>query len=100
MGFKVILSPQAIARLQEIVFYIAKDNPKAAERFGLRLVNQAHLLADFPELGTSYRKRPNVRRLLCRHYFIYYRVKPSERVVEILDFWHTARQEPEFPRVA
>ncbi|MBI5383172.1 MAG: type II toxin-antitoxin system RelE/ParE family toxin [Verrucomicrobia bacterium] len=95
MGFKVILSPQAIERLEEIVRYIARDNPSAAERFGMRLIDQAQLLGDFPEVGSPYRKRPGVRRLLCKPYFIYYRVKEREQVVEVLDYWHSARQEPE-----
>jgi plasmid stabilization system protein ParE len=95
MGFKVILSPQAIERLEEIVRHIACDNPSAAGRFGMRLIDQAQLLGDFPELGTPYRKRPGVRRLLCKPYLIYYRVKEREQVVEILEYWHSARQEPE-----
>jgi plasmid stabilization system protein ParE len=96
MGFQVILSPQAIERLEEIVHYIARDNPSAAERFGMRLIDQAQLLRDFPELGSPCRKRPGVRRLLCKPYFIYYRVKQRAQVVEVLDYWHSARQEPEF----
>lgn len=95
MGLKVILSPQAIERLEEIVRYIACDNPGAAERFGMRLVDQAQLLGNFPRLGTPYRRRAGVRRLLCKPYFIYYRVKERDQVVEVLDYWHSARQEPD-----
>ena len=95
MGHKVIFAPQAIERLAEIVRYIARDNPSAAEKLGLRLVNQAGLLTDFPEIGRPYRQRANVRRLLCKPYFIYYRLRPEQQVVEIMDYWHTARREPE-----
>ena len=95
MGYKVIFAPAAIERLQEIVRYIARDNPSAAEKFGLRLVDQADLLADFPELGRPYRKRDNVRRLYCKPYWIYYRVQHDKRVVEVMEFWHSARREPE-----
>lgn len=95
MGYKVIFAPQAIERLEEIVRYIAQDNPLAAEKFGLRLVDQTSLLADFPELGRHYRKRPDVRRLWCKPYFIYYRVQHGKRVIEIMDYWHAARREPE-----
>jgi len=70
MGHKVIFSPQSLVRIEEIVAYIAKDNPGAALRFGMRLVDHASLLADFPELGRPYRKRPNARRLFCKPYFI------------------------------
>ncbi len=40
MDLKVILSPRAIERLEEIVRYIARDNPGAAERFGMRLIER------------------------------------------------------------
>jgi toxin ParE1/3/4 len=93
MGFKVVFAPQASERLKEIVRYIAKDNPAAAEKFGLRLVDRAVLLADFPELGQPYRKRQNVRRLGCKPYWIYYRVQRDKQIVEIMDFWHTARRD-------
>ena len=95
MGWKVIFAQQALDRLQEIVSRIAQENPEAALRYGMRLVDHAELLADFPELGMPYPKRPGVRRLSCKPYFIYYRMRSAERVVEIMDYWHTARREPE-----
>ena len=96
MAYKVIFAPAAIARLEDIVRYIAADDPRTAERFVLNLIDRADLLADFPELGTPYRKRKNVRRLRSDPYFIYYRLKSEERVVEIMEFWHAARREPPF----
>ncbi len=96
MGFKVVLSPQAIDRLEEVVRYIARNDPSAAERFGMLLIDRAQMLAEFPGMGPLYPKRPGIRRLLCKPYFIYYRVKEPEQVVEILDFWHAARTEPDF----
>lgn len=94
MGWKVVFAPQAHARLEEIVRYIAQDDPQAAIRFGDYLVDRADSLADFPKLGTPYRRRPQVRRLLCKPYLIYYRLRADEHVIEILDFWHAARREP------
>lgn len=95
MGYQVIFAPQAIERLEAIVRYIAQDNPRAAEKFGLRLIDHAGLLADFPELGRPCHKRDNVRRLWCKPYWIYYRVQPDKRIVEVMEFWHSARREPE-----
>lgn len=97
MGCQVIFSPQAIGRLEEIVRYIAEDNSVAALRLGMKLIDRAELLAEFPELGRPFPKRAGVRRLSVRPYLIYYRYKPAEQVVEILDFWHGARREPDFP---
>jgi plasmid stabilization system protein ParE len=81
--------------LEQVVTRIAEDNPGAALNFGMRLVDHAHLLMDFPELGRPYRRRANVRRLLCKPYFIYYRLRHNIRTVEILDYWHSARLDPE-----
>ena len=66
MGWKIIFAPQALEQLEQIVRFIAQHDPAAAERFGNYLVYRAELLADFQELGTSYRKRTNVRRVLCK----------------------------------
>jgi len=95
MGWKIIFAPQSLEQLEQILRFIARDNPDAAIRFGNYLVDRAESLANFPELGTPYRKRPNVRRLLCKSYFIYYRVRGEEQVIEIMDFWHSARREPQ-----
>ena len=94
MGWKIIFAPQALEQLEQIVCYIAQDDPTAAERFGNYLVDRAELLAGFPELGTPYRKRSNVRRVLCKPHFIHHRVRRDERVIEIMDYWHSARREP------
>ena len=94
MGYKIILSPEAIQRLELIVRLIAEDNADAARRFGFKLLDRTGLLSNFPELGREYRNRPGVRRLLCKPYWIYYRVKHEEKIVEVMDFWHSARREP------
>jgi plasmid stabilization system protein ParE len=95
VGCQVIFAPQAVRRLQQIVSHIARENPDAALRFGMRLVDHAELLADYPNLGVPYRKRPGVRRLSCKPYFIYYRVKREQHIVEIMDYRHAARREPD-----
>jgi toxin ParE1/3/4 len=95
MGYRVIFAPEAIEQLEEIVRYIARDNPQAAERLGYLLIERANLLSDFPELGQPYRKRSGVRRLWCKPFFIYYRIRHDKQLVEIMDFWHPARREPE-----
>jgi plasmid stabilization system protein ParE len=44
--------------------YIARDNPKAAEQFGYRLISPAELLGTFPKLGRLVHGKRNVRVLL------------------------------------
>ena len=94
MAYKVIFAPTAITRLEDIVRYIADDDPTPAKTFAMHLLDRADLLSEFPELGTPYCKRKNVRRLRCDPYFIYYRVGRENRLIEVMDFWHSARMEP------
>jgi toxin ParE1/3/4 len=94
MGWKIIFAPQALEELEHIVRFIARDDPQAAIRFGDYLVDRAESLANFPELGTPYPKRANVRRLVCKSYYIYYRVDRIEQTIEIMDYWHSARRQP------
>ena len=94
MGWKIIFAPQALEELEQIVRFIAQDDSQAAIRFGDYLIDRAESLANFPEMGTSYRKRANVRRLSCKSYYIYYRLGRKEQIIEIMDFWHSARREP------
>ena len=53
MGCKIIFAPQAIADLAEIVSYIAKDNPQAAERVGLSLIDRVAILENFRLVGAA-----------------------------------------------
>jgi toxin ParE1/3/4 len=94
MGFKIIFSPESLQHLEEIVRYISQNNPDAALHFGMKMLDRAALLADFPELGQPYPKRPGVRRLVVKPYIIFYRVRHEMRAVEVLRFWHSARREP------
>ena len=94
MGWEIIFAPQALEQLEQIVRFIAQDDPQAAIRFGDYLVDRAKSLATFPELGTPYGKPANIRRLLCKSYHIYYRVDRTGHTIEIMDYWHAARREP------
>ena len=94
MGWKIIFAPQALEELEQIVRYIAREDADTAVRFGDYLVNRAESLVNFPDLGTPYRRRANVRRLLCKSYYIYYRIQRKEQVIEIMDYWHSARRAP------
>lgn len=94
MGFKIIFSPESLEHLGEIVRRIAQDNPDAALHFGMRLLDHAALLMNFPELGRPYAKRSGIRRLSVKPYVIYYRICSETRAVEILEFWHGARRDP------
>ena len=95
MGCKIIFSPQAIADLEEVVRFIAKDDPAAAVRIGNALIDRVEILENFPLLGAQYPKRPGVRKLVSRPYLIFYRPRLEENSVDILRYWHGAQREPD-----
>jgi plasmid stabilization system protein ParE len=89
--YRVLIRETAYEGLEEIVAYIGRDNPDAAEKLGHELLDQALSLRALPFRGSAVRKRPNLLELVCGNYLIYYRVKEDERLVEILQFVHGAR---------
>ena len=91
MDYKVILSPLALADLEQIVRYIARHDPPVAGRLGTRLLDQAETLCDLPHRGGPVRRRPGVRKLVLRPYLIFYRVDDAARRVDVLRFWHGAQ---------
>jgi toxin ParE1/3/4 len=87
----VIYAPEAEHDLEAITAFIAKDNPRAAEEVGFRLIDRAELLGAFPRLGRPVQGRSNVRILLEGPVKIYYRLGSADQSVEILRFWHASR---------
>ena len=88
---KIVFSRHADRDLRRIVRFIALENPSAAERLGLRLIDRAVALSDpaIVMMGSPLKKRPKIRKLVEGNYFIFYRVFPNR--VRILRFWHAAR---------
>jgi len=91
MRASVKITVQAWRDLDEIVDYIAKENPDAAERFGNQLLETAHSLEKAPMMGAFVKGQANVRMIVCHPYLIFYRLNLTESRLEILRFWHGAR---------
>ena len=64
MRYSVRLNDQAAEDLADIVSFIARDNPPAAEKLGLALVETAFSLAILPYRGQQTRSRPKARKLM------------------------------------
>ena len=92
--FQLRITSQAARDLQEIVTYIARDNPVAAERFGLALVEKAELLKTFPMLGRKVKGTEEDRVLVQEPVLIFYRPDLTAGVIVIKRFWHGARGVP------
>jgi plasmid stabilization system protein ParE len=88
---RIVFSHYADRDLEKIVRYIARENPDAAERLGLRLIERAMTLSEpaLVMMGSALKNRPDVRKLVEGKYLIVYRVFPDR--VRILRFWHAAR---------
>ena len=95
MDYKIILSPQAMDDIEAIVRRIAKDNPVAAERVGYALLDRVMILGSFPFLGSPVPRKRGIRKLVSYPYVIYYRPQEQKRVIDVLRYWHGARQQPD-----
>ena len=83
--------------LNNIIDYIAKDNPARAETFGQELRNKTLPLAQHPKLGRTGRPGlPAFVRELVVHpnYIVFYRVLDEVGSVEILRVKHAAQKMP------
>jgi toxin ParE1/3/4 len=94
MDYKVIYSPNAISDLAEIVRFVAQDDPQAALRLGKQLADDADSLTRLPYRFPKFHRRADVRKLVTGQYLILYRIVQTSKVVEILRFWHGARETP------
>lgn len=97
MGFKIVFTKPAIADLEGLVSYIARDDPRAAEQFGYEIIAKAERLDAFPLLDRVVPefKIENIREIIHRPYRIVYRVHEEQNLVEILRVWHAARGIPQ-----
>ena len=84
---------KALANLDEEADYIAQDNPVAAGRLVLRILEEAELLRENPAMGRAGRVE-GTRELVVAGtpYILPYRVRGE--VVEILRVFHGARKWP------
>ena len=96
MGFKVLIADSALADLKEIVEFVAEDNREAAIRVGEKLVAQALSLATMPQRFPFHEKERGIRKMVVPPFLIFYVCDESASVVNILHFWHGARQRPDF----
>jgi toxin ParE1/3/4 len=88
---KVRFTRPALDDLQQIYNYISKDNPSAASRVVMRLIDRAMTLESAPYQGREA-DEPNARVLVVPRfrYFIFYMIEDDE--VSITHIRHTSRR--------
>ena len=91
---KIVWSPLALRRANEIADYIAADNPAAARQWLLDLFGAVKRLENFPRSGrvVPEAKRENIREIFHGKYRVIYRVKAKS--VAILTVRHGRQQLP------
>ena len=96
MDFKIIWSDEAIADLNDICSYIARQDPEAALRMGNGIIDHVGILGQFPFIGPTYPRgtRGPLREIVFRSYRIFYDVSEQSHRIDILHVWHGARDEP------
>jgi plasmid stabilization system protein ParE len=94
VDFQIRITEAALADFGEILAYSWANFPSSAERFGNAILNHVDLLKSFPYIGNLVEGRPGVRQLVHTPIVVYYRVEESPNLVEVLHFWHAARQRP------
>ncbi len=88
---KLVLSPRALADLDDIADYIAEDNLNRALAFVAELRKACQGIAQMPEAFpvVAHRRGENLRRRAHRGYLIFYQV--TDRAVIVLRVLHGAR---------
>jgi len=81
----------ALADLEEILAYIARENPDAAARLAIRIEDIARKLAENPYLGEAT-ERTRFRRFPIGNYLMVYEVTDAEVIVHYIR--HGARRRP------
>lgn len=91
MAYRVTVTPHARRDLDAIWLFIAAENPEAADALTDRLLAEAASLQSLPARAPIWRAGSIVRKLVVGPYVIFYQITEAERLVEILRFWHSAR---------
>jgi plasmid stabilization system protein ParE len=63
MDYKVTFAQNAVKELAEIVTFVARDNPLAAQQLGEKLLEQATSLHRFPNRHAGYSRFSAVRKM-------------------------------------
>jgi plasmid stabilization system protein ParE len=97
MDYKIIFSEPSIDDLESMVRFISQNNQEAGARFGGKLIESVRHLAKFPRIGRVVPEQndENICEIIFKPYRIFYRVKDEIKVVEVIRFWHAARDKPE-----
>ncbi|HCI53548.1 MAG TPA: type II toxin-antitoxin system mRNA interferase toxin, RelE/StbE family [Gallionella sp.] len=87
--------PKAIANRDELIDYIAEENPRAGIEQDSRIEAQVNHLVAHPEIGHVGRKKGTRELVIARtNFVVIYRVRPKAKRIEIIRILHTSQAWP------
>jgi plasmid stabilization system protein ParE len=91
---KIVWSPLALERVNEIDDYIAENSVEAARVWLIDVFGAVESLKEFPESGRVVPevKRPNIREIIFKNYRVIYRVERNQ--VAVLTVRHSKQRLP------
>jgi toxin ParE1/3/4 len=96
MGFKVVIADNALGDLQQIVEFVAQDDPVAAIRLGEKIIAATLSLSEMPARCPFHDRQRGIRKMTLAPYLIFHTCNEMASVVNILHIWHGARRSPNF----
>jgi len=87
VAFQLKITSKALKDLTDI------GQTPGAEHYALRLLERACSLVTFPYRHGTLRGRPHIRKSPLESHLILYKIHDERQVVEILRFWHAARDQ-------
>ncbi len=99
MDYRIVWSESALRDLRDIVQYIARDDPKAAERFGNLIISKVLNLCAFPRIGRIVPefREDRLREIILTPYRIVYEIDDNYSPLSVLRVWHGARGSMQLP---
>lgn len=99
MDLRIVWSESALRDLRDIVRYIARDDPKTAERFGNLIISKVMSLGAFPRIGRIVPefREDRLREIILTPYRIVYEIDDHSSTLSVLRVWHGARGSMQLP---
>ena len=91
---RLVWNPVALDDREEIMDYIAEDNPVAAIELDELIKLKANELIDRPEIYRAGRVRGTREMVVHSNYVVIYKIWKAKDVIEILRVKHAAQQWP------
>jgi plasmid stabilization system protein ParE len=98
LSYRIRVSPRGRRQIEKAADWWFENRGGSLLLFSEEIERAFVFLQVFPKAGEPVRHHriPNVRRILLSpvHYHLYYIVSEEEKTVEILELWHTSRDQP------